>query len=158
MIEKIGVKTTIRELVAHKTLKPNENEVVECARLNRELYEKNARPSDPTMILFHDSEDKKSCVKEILIPIERKVEGVETKMMDPIKVAFVLYVGTDKPVEYYYEALGEFIAKNELNPSMGACSIEAVYQPAEFGFSYGSFIDEDTPEHWKTEIMIPVEE
>jgi effector-binding domain-containing protein len=158
MIEKIGVKTTIKELVAHKTLSPNANEVIECARLNRELYEKGARPKDPTMILFHDSENKKGCEKEVMIPVEKKVEGVETKMIEKMKVAFILYVGTDRPVEYYYETLAKYIIENGLKPSMESCSIEAVYQPAEFGLSYGSFIDEDTPEHWKTEIMIPIKE
>ena len=34
MIDKIGLKTTMKELVAYKTLKPGENEVVECAKLS----------------------------------------------------------------------------------------------------------------------------
>ena len=89
--------------------------------------------------------------------MERKVEGVDTKMMPEIKVAFLVFMGTHNPVSYYYEKLYEYIEEQGLKTSSEMCSIEAVYQPKEYGLSYGSFIDEDTPEHWRTEIMIPVE-
>jgi effector-binding domain-containing protein len=158
MIDKIGVKTTIRELVAYKTLRPGESEVVECARLNRELYEKGARHRDPTMVLFYDHKDEPGCRREVLIPIDREVKGVDTKMMPEIKVAFLVFIGTDKPVEYYYGELGRYMEERGLRPASDMCSIEAVYQPAEYGLSYGSLIDEDTSEHWSTEIMIPVAE
>jgi effector-binding domain-containing protein len=158
MIDKIGVKMTIRELVAYRELKPGENEVAECAKLNSELYRKDARPKDPTMVLFYDPKDEPGCRREILIPVNRAVEGVDTKMMPEIKVAFLVFVGTANPVEYYYERLHEYIEEQGLKPRTEMCSVEAVYQPKEYGLSYGSFIDEDTSEHWKTEIMIPVEE
>jgi len=61
-------------------------------------------------------------------------------------------------VEHYYGELYRYMEEQGLKPSAQMCSIEAVYQPAEYGLSYGSFIDEDTPEHWSTEIMIPVVE
>jgi effector-binding domain-containing protein len=158
MIDKIGVKTTIRELVAYRVLKLGENEVTECARLNSELYRKGARPKDPTMVLFYDPKDEPGCRREVLIPVDREVEGVDTKMMPEIKVAFLVFIGTENPVEYYYEKLYEYIEEQGLKPGTEMCSIEAVYQPNEYGLSYGSLIDEDTPEHWRTEIMIPVEE
>ncbi|MFH0849915.1 MAG: GyrI-like domain-containing protein [Candidatus Bathyarchaeota archaeon] len=158
MIDKIGVKTTIRELVAYKTLKPGENEVAECAKLNRVLYERGAKPRDPTMVLFYDPKDDPGSRREVIVPIDRKVEGVDTKMMPEIKVAFLVFIGTKMPVEHYYEELYRYIEERGLRPSPEMCSIEAVYQPAEYGLSYGSFIDEDTPEHWSTEIMIPVQE
>jgi effector-binding domain-containing protein len=94
----------------------------------------------------------------VLIPVDGEVEGVDTKMMPEIKVAFLVFIGTANPVEYYYERLYEYIGEQGLNPGTEMCSIEAVYQPDEYGLSYGSLIDEDTPEHWRTEIMIPVEE
>jgi len=158
MIDKIGVKTTIRELVAYKTLKSGESEIVEVAKLNRELYEKGARPKDPTMVMFYDPKDEPGCRREVIIPIDRKVEGVDTKMMPEIKVAFLVFIGTSRPVESYYEELYRYIEERGLKPASDMCSVEAVYQPAEYGLSYGSFIDEDTPEHWLTEIMIPVAE
>ncbi len=157
MIDKMGVKTTVRELVAYRELKPGENEVAECARLNGILYRKDARPRDPSMVLFYDPKDEPGCRREVLIPVEREAEGVDTKMMPEIKVAFLVFVGTDNPVSYYYEKLYEYIEERGLKPGSEMCSIEAVYQPKEYGLSYGSFIDEDTSEHWRTEIMIPVE-
>jgi len=69
-----------------------------------------------------------------------------------------VFIGTANPVEYYYEKLYTYIEEQGLKPGTEMCSVEAVYQPDEYGLSYGSFIDEDTPEHWKTEIMIPVKE
>jgi len=134
MIDKIGLKTTIKELVAYKTLKPGENEIVECAKLSGELHKLDARPSDPNMILFYDPKDEPGCRREVIIPIEREVEGIETKMMPEIKVAFLVFVGTHQPIEYYYEQLYKYIEDQ------------------------GSFIDEDSAEAWHTEIMIPVEE
>jgi effector-binding domain-containing protein len=158
MIDKIGLKTTIKELVAYKKLEPGGNEAVECAQLASQLREAGARPREPTMVLYYDDKDDSECRKEVIIPIEREIEGFDTRMKEEIKVAFLLFKGTDQPLEYYYEKLHEYIEENSLKPSMKFCSIEAVYQPHEYGLSYGSFIDEDTPEHWSTEIMIPVEE
>jgi len=158
MIDKIGLKTTIKELVAYKTLKPGENEIVECAKLSGELHKLDAKPSDPNMVLFYDPKDDPGCRREVIIPIEKEVEGIETKMMPEIKVAFLVFVGTDQPIEYYYEQLYKYIEDQGLKPASSMCSIEAVYQPHDFNLSYGSFIDEDSSEAWHTEIMIPVEE
>jgi effector-binding domain-containing protein len=91
-----------------------------------------------------------------MIPIEKEVEGFNTKMKEEVKVAFLVFKGTDQPLEYYYNQLYDYIKEQGLEPATMFCSIEAVYQPYEYGLSYGSFIDEDTPEHWSTEIMIPV--
>ncbi len=157
MIDKMGVKTTIRELVAYRELKPGENDVTESAMLNSVLYKKGVRPKDPSMVIFYDPKDEPGCRREVLIPVDREVEGVDTKMMPEIKVAFLVFMGTDNPVAYYYEKLYEYIEEQGLKTSSEVCSIEAVYQPKEYGLSYGSLIDEDTPEHWRSEIMIPVE-
>jgi effector-binding domain-containing protein len=156
MIDKIGLKTTMRELVAYKTLKPGENEVVECARLSGELHRLGARARDPNIVLYYDEKDEPSCRREVLIPIDKEVEGVESKMMPEMKVAFLVFTGTDKPVEYYYDELYKYIESHGLKPATDMCSMEAVYQPDEFNLSYGSFIDEDNPEQWRTEIMIPM--
>lgn len=158
MIDKIGIKTTIKELVAYKALEPVQNEVVECAKLSGELHKLDARPSDPNIVLYYDPKDDPGCRREVMIPIEREVKGVETKQMPEIKVAFLVFIGTDKPIEHYYEELYKYIEQQGLKPASTMCSLEAVYQPDEFNLSYGSFIDEDNSEHWRTEIMIPVEE
>jgi effector-binding domain-containing protein len=158
MIDKIGFKTTIKELVAYKTLKPGENEIVECAKLSGELHKLDAGPRDPNMVLFYDPKDEPGCRREVMIPIEKEVEGIDTKMKPEIKVAFLVFVGTDQPIEYYYEQLYKYIEEKGLKPASTMCSIEAVYQPHDFNLSYGSFIDEDSAEAWHTEIMIPIEE
>ena len=156
MIDKIGLKTTMKELVAYKTLKTGENEVVECAKFSGELHKLGARSSDPNIVLYYDPKDAHECRREVLIPIEKEVEGVDSKMMPEMKVAFLVFIGTDQPIEYYYDELYKYIESQGLKPATDMCSFEAVYQPDEFNLSYGSFIDEDNPEHWRTEIMIPV--
>ena len=158
MIDKIGIKTTIKELVAYKTLQPGENEVVEVAKLSAELHKKGVEPHDPNMVLFYDPKEEPGCRREVIIPIKNNVNDIKTKMMPEIKVAFLVFIGADKPMSYYYEELYKYIEERGLKPSSAICSLEAVYQPHEFNLSYGSFIDEDTQEHWRTEIMIPVEE
>ncbi len=158
MIDKIGLKTTIKELVAYRKIEPGANDVIECAKLSGELHKLGARPGDPNMVLYYDPKDNSGCRREVLIPINKEVEGIDTKMMPVMKVAFLVFIGTDQPVEYYYEALYKYIDAEGLKPASAMCSVEAVYQPHEFNLSYGSFIDEDNAEHWRTEIMIPVEE
>jgi len=158
MIDKIGLKTTIKELVAYKRIEPGQNDVVECAKLSGELHKKGVRTGDPNMVLYYDPKDDPGCRREVLIPVDAEVDGIATKMMPEMKVAFLVFIGTDQPVEYYYEELYKYIDSQGLKPASKMCSVEAVYQPDEFNLSYGSFIDEDNPEHWRTEIMIPVEE
>jgi effector-binding domain-containing protein len=158
MIHHMGVRTTQPELVAYKTLEPDESEAVALAELNSELRRKGARPREPTMIVFLDQRDAPSCRREVMIPVERKVEGVKTKTLPSMKAGFVVYSGTEKPIDYYYEILLKHIEERGLRPSGSVCSIEAVYPPEQMGLSYGSFIDEDAHEQWKTEIIIPVED
>jgi effector-binding domain-containing protein len=91
-----------------------------------------------------------------MIPIDKEVDGLETKMMPEIKVGFIVFSGTYNPVEYYYEKLEEHLKENGYTAT-NTCTIEATFQPDEFNLTYGSFIDEDNPETWKTELMIQVE-
>ena len=155
MIDKIGIKTTVPELVAYKELPPGADDIIECAKFSGEVHKAGARPHDPTMVFYYGSKDDPGCKKEIMIPIDAEVEGLDTKMMPEIKVGFIVFSGTHNPVEYYYEKLSEHI--KELGYTVqNTCTIEATFQPDEFNLSYGSFIDEDNPETWKTELMIQV--
>ncbi len=156
MIDKIGIKTTIPELVAYKELPPGADDIIESAKFSGEVHKAGARPHDPTMVFYYGNKDDPSCKKEIMIPIDAKGEGLETKMMPEIRVGFIVFSGTYNPVEYYYEKLMEYIEAEGLKP-LGTCTVEATFQPDEFNLSYGSFIDEDNPETWKTEIMIQIE-
>ena len=157
MIDKIGVKTTVKELVAFKVLPAGADDVIEGARFSGEVYKAGATPHDPTMVLYYDPKDTPDCRKEIMIPIDSADNGLETKQMPELRVAFIVFSGTHNPIEFYYDKLNEYIEKNGLKLSSALCSLEATYQPDEFNLSYGSFIDEDNPETWKTEIMVPVE-
>ncbi len=157
MIDKIGVKTTVKELVAFKVLPPGADDVIEGAKFNGQVHKAGGRPHDPTMVLYYDPKDAEGCRKEIMIPIEAAVEGIETKPMPELRVAFIVFSGTYNTVEHYYEKLYEYIEQQGLKAANMMCAIEATYQPEEFNLSYGSFIDEDNPETWKTEIMIPIE-
>ncbi len=158
MIHHMGVRTTQPELVAYKTLEPDESEAVALAELNAELRRKGARPREPTMIVFLDPRDASDCRREVMIPVEGAVEGVRTKMLPSMKAGFIVYSGTEKPIDYYYETLLKHLEERGLTPSGGVCSIEVVYPPEQVGLSYGSFIDEDAQEQWKTEIIVPVED
>lgn len=157
MIDKIGVKTTIDELVAFKVLPPGADDVIEGAKFSGEVYKAGATPHDPTMVLYYDPKDAQDCRKEVMIPIDAAVGGLDTKQMPVLRVAFIVFSGTHNPIEFYYGKLNEYIEVNGLKIASDMCSIEATYQPDEFNLSYGDFIDEDNPETWKTEIMVPVE-
>jgi effector-binding domain-containing protein len=156
MIDKIGIKTTVKERVAYKELPPGANDIVESARFSGELHKAGARPRDPTMVFFYGSKDDPSCKKEVMIPIDKEVDGLDTKMMPEIKVGFIVFSGTYNPVEYYYEKLEEHIKEHGYS-STNTCTIEATFQPDEYNLVFGDFIDEDSPETWKTELMIQVE-
>ena len=156
MIDKIGIKTTIPDLVAYRELAPGADDIIECAKFSGEVHKAGARTKDPTMVFYYGSKDDPSCKKEVMIPIEKEVEGLDTKMMPKIKVGFIVYSGTYNPEEHYMEKLMEYIEAQGYT-AQKSCIIEATFQPDEFNLSYGSFIDEDNPETWKTEIMVQIE-
>ncbi len=158
MIVKIGVKTLNDELVAYRELKPGESETEAFAKLNSEAHEKGARVKDPTMIIYYDPKDVKSCRREALVPIDREVSGLKTKKLPPLRAGFIVYSGVSHPAEYYYEELMKHLKERGLKPvTKDFCQMEAVYQPDNFALSSGSFIDEDSQDVWTTEIIVPIE-
>jgi len=152
----IGVKTLDPQLVAYKALKPGDSDTEAFAELNAELHAKGAKPTDPTMIIYYDPKEAPGCRREVMIGVDRAVEGVPTKKLPKIKAAFIVYADT-KNIGHYYEELTKYMESRGLKQVDGFCSIEAIYQPDQYGLSYGSFIDEDAQETWTTEIRIPVE-
>lgn len=158
MILHIGVKTIDPQLVAYKKLEFGQNEADAFAKLNAEVYEKGTRPKDPTMIIYYDPKEKAVCRREIIVPIDKDVEGLSTKTLPKIRAGFIVFSGTRHPVEYYYEQLRKHLEEHGLKASTETvCSIEAQYQPDQFNLSSGSFIDEDAQETWTTEILLPIE-
>ncbi len=158
MIIKIGVKTLGDVLVAYRELKAGESEIEAFAKLNAEAHAKGARVADPTMIIYYDPKDAKGCRREVLVPVNKEVEGLKTRKLPDIRAGFIVYSGTNQPPEYYYEELEKHLKERGLKPaSKSFCSMEAVYQPDNFNLSSGSFIDEDSQDTWSTEILIPIE-
>jgi hypothetical protein len=110
------------------------------------------------MIIYYDPKEKKECRKEIIVPIDKQVAGLKTKVLPRIRAGFIVYSGVQYPIEYYYEQLERYLSEKGFKHStITACSIEAQYQPDQFNLSTGSFIDEDAQETWTTEILLPVE-
>ena len=158
MLLKLGVRTTRKRLVAFKVLKPGSNEIIESTKLSRTLHEKFAKTEDPTMIVYYDPKNNKDSKREVWIPIQEIVEGVDYKFVEPIRAGFLVMTGTDHTIEYYYDVLFKHLEERGLKPNGKIFSIEADYQPDQFDMSYGDFVDEDAQEEWSTEILIPVEE
>jgi hypothetical protein len=158
MLLKLGVRTTRKRLVAFKVLKPGSNEIIESAKLSRTLHEKFVKIEDPTMIVYYGPKNNKDVEREIWIPIQEKVKGVDIKFVEPIRAGFLVMAGMDHTIEYYYDELYKHLEERGLTPSTKIFSIEADYQPEQFDMSYGDFVDEDAQEEWSTEILIPVEE
>lgn len=158
MLLKIGVRTIVEKLVAYKVLESGEYELIESAKLERLLHEAHASPEDPVMIVYYDPKEVPNGRREIWIPIQKQVNGIDTKSVGPIKAGFLVMGGTDHTVEYYYNVLYKQIEEWGLKPDTKIYSIEGTYQPEQFDMSYGDFVDEDASEHWTTEILIPVKE
>jgi len=157
MILHIGVKTTHPELVAYRVLEPRESDTAALAELNAELRSRGAKPKEPTMIVFYDPKDDPDCKREVMIPVEKEVEGMPTKTLPQVRAGFIVYADTTRPIEHYYGVLERHLEERGLEPGGEICSIEAIFPPNEYSFAVGDFVDEDAPEHWKTEIIIPVE-
>lgn len=158
MLLKIGIRTLVEPLVAYKVLESGENELIESAKLERSLRARHAIPEDPIMIVYYEPKNTPNGRREIWIPIHKRVKGVNIKSIGPIKAGFLVMGGTDHTVEHYYDVLYKQIEEWELEPDTKINSIEGTYQPEQFDMSYGDFVDEDAPEHWTTEILIPVKE
>ena len=158
MLLKLGIRNTKKRLVAFKVLKPDSNEIIESAQLSRTLHEKFAKTEDPTMIVYYGPKNNKDTKREVWIPIKETVEGIDIKIVEPIRAGFLVMSGTDHTIEYFYDLLYKHIEERGLTPNTKIFSIEADYQPEQFEMSYGDFVDEDAQEEWSTEILIPVEE
>lgn len=157
MILHIGVKGLDSQLVAYKILKPGESEIGGVVELNAQLHTRGVKLREPTMIIHYDPKDTPNCRREVVIGIDREVEGVETKWLPETKVAFILFVGGNRSIDYFYNELVKYIESIGLKISNSFYSIEAIWPPEQYELSNGSFIEEDSQEIWKTEVLIPVE-
>jgi effector-binding domain-containing protein len=144
MILNIGVRTTDPMLVAHREMGERENDAVAMAGFLTELTRKGARLTDTTIFVYHEP-SRNGQKRELLVPVASEVEGVETKTLQPMKVAFIVFTGAGNRLEEHYGRLMEYVRHNHLKPVEGIQRIEVHYAPED--------MDESD---WTMEIMIPL--
>lgn len=160
MIIKIGIKTTEPELVAYRDVEFGENEASALATLNASISSKGVKPRDPSMVVYLDDMKKIECRKEVMIPLDKEIPGVPSKIFPRIRVGFILFADVVRPISYYYEQLLKHLEELKVKPKVGGMctSIEAIYEPEQFGYGNMSLVDEDKSEVYETEVMIPIED
>lgn len=159
MITKKGIKKVLPELVAYEEIQPEEDETAALARLTSLISSIGEKPRDPGMIMFLDDKNSPSCRKEVMIPVDKEAVGLKTKTIPATKAGFLVYQTSEKPAEYYYEELLKYIKAQGLKPKINTfcTSIEAIFQPETFEYATMDFVDEDKPDTYEIEIIIPVE-
>ena len=149
MILHMGVRTTDPVKVACKPLEPDEDETTAIAQLLGKLtvYQFfDPRIYDHSMIVYYDPPSSPSPRRELLIPVPGEVDGVETRIFPSIRSAFIVFKGTEKTIEEYYELLQANIEEAGLVPRDDIHSIEIMYVP-----------DDLDNADYTLEIMIPLE-
>ncbi|MBN1683538.1 hypothetical protein JW865_08315 [Candidatus Bathyarchaeota archaeon] len=160
MITKIGIKKSLKELVAYEEVKKGENELIALARLTTVVESTGLKPRDPGMIMFLDDKDVHDCRKEVMMPIDRVVEGLKTKIIPEMRAGFLVFQRNNEPLEKYYEELLKYIKDQGLEPKVDSIctSIEAIFQPDTYSYTTMDFIDEDKQDIYEIEIIIPIED
>lgn len=132
MILHYGVRTTEPDLMVYKPLEPDENEATVIAGLLREIRAprdvRNPR-FDHSIVTYYDPPDVEDRRREVLIPVAREVEGLLTRTLPSMKVAFLVFKGAEYPVELYYQRLQEYIDAENLHVSDDVYSYEVMYVP-----------------------------
>ncbi|MBM3291116.1 hypothetical protein FJY84_00380 [Candidatus Bathyarchaeota archaeon] len=159
MITKIGIKNVLPELVAYEEIQPGEDETIALAKLTTLISTLGEKPKDPGMVMFIDNMMDPNCRKEVMVPIDRVVPGLKTKMTPATRAGFLVFQTSNNPIEYYYEELLKYIKEKGLKPKINTfcTSIEAIFQPDTFNYSTMDFVDEDKPDTYEIEIIIPIE-
>lgn len=149
MILHIGVRTTDPVKVAYKPLESDEDETSAIADLLGKLtvYQSfDPRIYDHSMVVYYDPPGIPSPRRELLIPVPGDVQGVETRIFPSMRSAFIVFKGTEKTIEEYYELLQANIKEAGLVPRNDIHSIEIMYVP-----------DDLDNADYTLEIMIPLE-
>jgi effector-binding domain-containing protein len=148
MILHMGVRTTSPIRVAHRDLRSGESESAAihdllCA-INRE-YELDGETYDHSMVVHYDDHRGASERREVVIPVRTEVDGVDTRTFPSMRVAFLVFKGTDATVEERYMQLMNYIKRSGLEPEGSIRSIEVMYVPES--------VDE---QDYTMEIMVPL--
>jgi effector-binding domain-containing protein len=147
MILHMGVRTTSPIRVAYRSLRPGEEEATAiydllCA-VNREC-EFGSEILDHSMVVRYFDQESTGR-REVLIPVRGEVEGVETRTLPSMRVAFLVFKGTDTTVEERYEQLQGYIKAAGLETEVEIRCIEVMYVPES--------VDE---QDYTMEIMVPL--
>ena len=148
MILHMGVRTTQPVQVAFKRLLPDEDEAPAVAELLGTLIRQNLYRYDVydhSMVVHYDPPENSNRRRELLIPVDRSMAGVETRELPSMRVVFLVFKGTDKTMEEYYDYLRDYMEKSGLEASEEIHSVEIMYVPES--------VDE---QDYTMEIMIPL--
>jgi len=83
------------------------------------------------MVVHYDPPDTKNARRELMIPINGPVVGLETKTFPSVRGAFLVYKGTDTSQEEYYAVLRKYIDEGDLKASDEIHNIEIMYVPED---------------------------
>ena len=148
MILHMGVRTTDPVKVAYKSLEPEEDETSAIAELLSKLtvYQSfDPRIYDHSMVVYYDPPGSPDLRRELLIPVPEEVDGVKTRIFPSVRSAFIVFKGTEKTIEEYYELLQVNMDETGLVPRDDIHSIEIMYVP-----------DDLDNADYTLEIMIPL--
>ena len=149
MILHMGIRTTDPIEVAYRELEPGESEASAISQLLGVLIGQNPYDVDKydhSMVVHYDPPDTKDARRELMIPINGPVVGLETKTFPSARGAFLVYKDTDTSQEEYYEVLRKYIEKRGLEASDDIHSIEIMYVPEDLD-----------SQDFTIEIMIPLD-
>ena len=148
MILHMGVRTTSPIRLAHRNLRPGEKEAAAIYDLlctvNREC-EFGGEGLNHSMVVRYFDQEESTCRREVLIPVSGEVESVETKTLPSMRVAFLVFKGTDATVEERYEQLQGYVKAAGLETEGEIRTIEVMYVPES--------MDE---QDYTMEIMVPL--
>jgi effector-binding domain-containing protein len=148
MILHMGVRTTSPIRVAHRSLRPGEEEAAAIYDLlctvNGEC-EFGGEVLDHSMVVHYMNQDESPGRREVLIPVRGEVHGVETSKLPSMRAAFIVFKGTDATMEEMFEQLQDYIKTAGLITEGEIRSIEVMYVPES--------VDE---QDYTMEIMVPL--
>jgi len=130
----MGIRTTDAIDVAYRMLEPGEAEAPAISQLLGILIGQNPYDVDKydhSMVVHYDPPDTKDARRELMIPINGQVVGLETKTFPSVRGAFLVYKGTDTSQEEYYAVLRKYIDEGDLKASDEIHNIEIMYVPED---------------------------
>jgi effector-binding domain-containing protein len=144
----MGVRTTNPVKGAYRKLEPDDEEasaIYELLCKINDEYEFGEDVYYHSMVLHYDSPRMSNSKREIFIPVRANLKGVKTKTLPSMRVAFLVFKGTDASVQERYKQLRDYMKQTGLTPKGDIHSIEVMYVPES--------VDE---QDYSIEIMIPI--